>query len=115
MPSHTQYPVLAGKPDLAHWAPVIDTAGLWDTNRDVQQGGVNDPRRQIILDELDAAIAARQFSAIILDDNPKELEAFWAGRLEPYYRLEGQLFAEPDVFWTVSGAPTRPQLIYVPR
>ncbi len=113
IPAHSYYTALVGKPTYVHWATVTDTSGLWDTDLDVQHGRQNDPRRQIILDEVKAAVAGQRFDAIILDDIPKELDAYWNDLLSPYYRLEGKIFEEPDVFWTVSGAAKRPQLIYV--
>ena len=54
---------------------------------DVQRGGQDDPRRASILQDLTAAIQSQRFDAIILDDNPKELAAFWNELLAPYYRL----------------------------
>jgi len=115
IPAHTYYPFMAGKPTHAHWASITDTSGIWDTNVDVQRGGVNDPRRAIILEEVQQAIAQQRFSAIILDDIPKELDNYWTPLLAPYYQLDQTVFTDPNVFWTVSGAHKRPQLIYVPK
>jgi hypothetical protein len=115
IPAHSYYAALVGKPTYVHWATITDTSGIWDTDLDVQHGGKNDPRRQIILDEIQAAVASQRFDAIILDDIPKELKAYWGDLLAPYYRLERKVFAEPDVFWTVSGAGNRPQLVYIRR
>jgi 4-amino-4-deoxy-L-arabinose transferase-like glycosyltransferase len=115
IPAHSYYAAIVGKPTCVHWATVTDTSGIWDTDLDVQHGGQNDPRRQIILDEIKAAVAAQRFDAIILDDIPKELRAYWNDLLSPYYRLDRKLFADDDVFWTVSGAPKRPQLVYIRR
>ena len=115
IPAHSYYTAMVGKPTYVHWATVTDTSGIWDTDLDVQHGGQNDPRRQIILDEIKAAVAAKRFDAIILDHIPKELRAYWDDLLSPYYRLDRKLFADDDVFWTVSGAPKRPQLVYVRR
>ena len=115
IPAHSYYTALVGKATYVHWATVTDTSGIWDTNLDVQHGGSNDPRRQIILDEIKAAVAGQRFDAIILDDIPKELRAYWDDLLAPTFRLERRAFAEPNVFWTVSGAPKRPELVYVRR
>ncbi len=115
IPAHSYYTALAGKSTYSHWATITDASGIWDTNLDVQHGGSNDPRRQIILDEIKAAVAGQRFDAIILDDIPKELRAYWDDLLAPTFRLERRAFAEPDVFWTVSGAPKRPELIYIRR
>ena len=115
IPAHSYYTALVGKATYVHWATVTDTSGIWDTNLDVQHGGKNDPRRQIILDEIKAAVAGQRFDAIILDDIPKELRAYWDDLLAPTFRLERRAFAEPNVFWTVSGAPKRPELVYVRR
>ena len=115
IPAHSYYAALVSKPTYVHWATITDTSGIWDTDLDVQHGGKNDPRRQIILDEIQAAVASQRFDAIILDDIPKELKAYWGDLLAPHYRLERKVFAEPDVFWTVSGAGNRPQLVYIHR
>jgi hypothetical protein len=119
IPAHSYYTVRlkpeVGKPTYAHWAAITDASGIWDTNLDVQRGGQHDPRRQIILDEIQAAVASQRFDAIILDDIPKERQAFWDDLLAPYYEFDRNAFADPDVFWTVSGAPSRPELVYVPR
>jgi hypothetical protein len=115
IPAHSQYAAMAGKPTFAHWATITDTSGIWDTNLDVQHGGAHDPRRASLMQELEAAVAAQRFSAIILDDNEKELTAFWNDLLAPHYRLEGRLFDDDHVFQTVSGVRSRPQLVYVPR
>jgi len=115
MPAHSYYTALAGKSTYSHWATITDASGIWDTNLDVQAGGSNDPRRSIILEEIKAAVAEQRFDAIILDDIPKELRAYWDDLLAPTYRLERRAFAEQDVFWTVSGAPKRPDLIYIRR
>jgi hypothetical protein len=115
IPAHSYYTALAGKPTFAHWATITDTSGIWDTNVDVQRGGQNDPRRASILDDLTSAIQSQRFDAIILDDNQKELTAFWNELLAPYYRLEGRAFGDDDVFVTVSGVRSRPVLIFVPR
>lgn len=115
IPSHSYYPALVGKPSHAHWAAITDTSGIWDTNLDVQRGGKNDPRREIIMDELRAAVARQRFDAIILDDYAAERHAFWDDLLAPYYELDRQVFADANVFWTVSGSPARPQLVYVPK
>jgi hypothetical protein len=114
IPAHSYYAAMAGKPTFAHWATITDTSGMWDTNLDVQHGGQNDPRRAIITDEVLAAIEARRFSAIILDDIPRELEGYWDALLAPHYQLDGRAFDSED-FITVSGAASRPDLIYVPR
>lgn len=110
------YPAMVGKPTYANWGAIVDSSGLWDTNLDVQRGGQNDPRRQSILDELEAAVASQRFDAIILDDTSGTgpWDTYWNNLLTPYYRLDRRIFAEPDVFWTVSGGQTRPQLVYVP-
>ncbi len=111
------YPALVGKPTFANWGAIVDSGGLWDTNLDVQRGQQPDPRRRIILDELNAAVVSQRFDAIILDDTSGTgpWDVYWKNLLEPYYRFDRGVFAEPDVFWTVSGGPTRPQLVYVPN
>jgi hypothetical protein len=111
------YPAMVGKPTFANWGAIVDSSGLWDTNLDVQRGKRPDPRRRIILDELEAAVASRRFDAVILDDTSGTgpWDTYWNSLLAPYYRFDRIIFAEPDVFWTISGGPTRPQLVYVPR
>lgn len=114
IPAHSYYTAMAGKPTFANWATITDTSGIWDTDLDVQHGGTNDPRRASIMDDMLAAIEARRFSAIILDDNDRELTHFWNEVLAPYYVVEDRTFTD-DVFQPVSGALSRPDLIYVPR
>ena len=111
------YPAMVGKPTFANWGAIVDSSGLWDTDLDVQRGKRPDPRRRIILDELEAAVASRRFDAVILDDTSGTgpWDTYWNSLLAPYYRFDRIIFAEPDVFWTISGGPTRPQLVYVPR
>jgi dolichyl-phosphate-mannose-protein mannosyltransferase len=111
------YTAMVGKPTFANWGAIVDSSGLWDTNLDVQRGKQPDPRRRIILDELEAAVASQRFDAIILDDTSGAgpWDVYWNQLLAPYYQFDRRVFSEPDVFWTVSGGPTRPQLVYVPR
>ena len=59
---------------------------------------------------VDRLIAEQRFSAIVLDDSFRKV-----GDTTPGYALAETLFEDPSVFWTRSGAPSRPQLVYRPE
>lgn len=114
IPAHSYYTAMVGKPTYAQWAAVVDVSGLWDTDLDTRLGGPPDPRRRIILDEIEQAVMAQRFDAIILDDNDDWLTFYWNKVLAPYYHLERRVFVERDEFRTIVDPRWRPQLVYVP-
>lgn len=64
--------------------------------------------------ELEGALGARRFAAIVLDDPSWEEEL---PALREHYVLSGRMFAEDDLvtFFPVTGAHSRPERVLVPR
>ena len=98
VPYHSRLPALAGKPTYAHAMAI----------NDVLRGDAA-PARDRLLRELSEAIRARRFDAIILD------EPWFMAEIEEYYVRAQAVFPGEAEFWTVTGMPTRPQFVYVPR
>jgi len=61
--------------------------------------------------DLFKAIRQHRFGAIILDGRRRLFER----DIRKYYRRGGPVFRQRNVFWTVTGKRTRPQIMYVPR
>jgi 4-amino-4-deoxy-L-arabinose transferase-like glycosyltransferase len=98
MPYHSFLPTLAGKRSHAHHQAVSDI-----------MVGDDGPIKDKLYDEMVQAIGRQRFDALILDSP-------WFPKLtEKYYKPDRMLFDHPDVFWTVTGMRTNPQIIYVPR
>ncbi len=100
LPTHGYYATLAGKRSYFHVSPISDV--------------LNDKRRQLGPDlyrEITTAIQEHRFGAIIVE------ETWPADRfnIKTYYTLHETIFDDPSVFWTVTGARTRPQFIYLPK
>ncbi|MCI0440891.1 MAG: hypothetical protein L0177_17430, partial [Chloroflexi bacterium] len=76
--------------------------------------GNNEPLKAALIDEISAAIRAKRFSAIILDNEWFEFTRF-AADIEQHYEARGPVFSDQSVFWPVTGWQTRPELIFVPR
>jgi hypothetical protein len=71
--------------------------------------GDDGPIKDKLYGEITQAIGKQRFDALILDSP-------WFPELtEKYYQPDRMLFDHPDVFWTVTGMRTNPQIIYVPR
>ena len=62
--------------------------------------------------EFTRAMERRQFSLIILDQEPNWI---WGDPERYYARVEEPVFPDEDVFWPVTGWQTRPELILVPN
>jgi 4-amino-4-deoxy-L-arabinose transferase-like glycosyltransferase len=98
MPYHSFLPTLAGKRSHAHHQAISDIM--------VGDGG---PIKDKLYDEITRAIGRQRFDALILDSP-------WFPTLtDKYYKPDRMLFDHPDVFWTVTGMRTNPQIIYVPK
>ena len=98
MPYHSFLPTLAGKRSHAHHQAISDI-----------MVGDDGPIKDKLYDEITQAIGKQRFDALILDSP-------WFPKLtEKYYKPDRMLFDHPDVFWTVTGMRTNPQIIYVPR
>ncbi len=70
------------------------------------------PESEALAEEHRAAIRARRFRAIVIDE-PESY--FFMPELEAAYVRERELFTDPAVFFPVTGMRTRPQYVYVPR
>ena len=100
--SHGYLPLMAGKEPNANCMAVTGV---------LSGGGAL--AREMLLSDVKRALSEKRFAAIVLDA-PDDLD-FAADEFAASYRLERRVFDDPQVFWPVSGYPTRPQEIYVPR
>ncbi|HEY2953680.1 MAG TPA: glycosyltransferase family 39 protein [Candidatus Eisenbacteria bacterium] len=100
VPSHPYLLGLAGRPLHFHEMPFSDVLG-----------GARGPIETRLLDSLDAALAARRYAAVVTD--PPE-PAWLLAPLERWYRPTGTLIHDPRSFFTVTGARTRPERIWLP-
>ena len=100
--SHGYLPLMAGKEPHANYIAVTD----------VLAGGCA-RAQEMLLADVHQALKEKRFAAIVLDA-PNDLD-FAAAELAESYRFERRVFDDPNVFWPVSGYPTRPQVIYLPR
>jgi 4-amino-4-deoxy-L-arabinose transferase-like glycosyltransferase len=66
--------------------------------------------KTLLLDSIERALKERRFTAIYTDN-----ERFVNLNEFREYRPRSAVFSDQKVFWPVSGAPTRPLRIYVPR
>jgi 4-amino-4-deoxy-L-arabinose transferase-like glycosyltransferase len=98
VPYHSYLPTLAGKKSYAHHQAISDVIR-----------GDDSPAKTRLLEEINLAITSKKFNALILD-------APWFPELtERYYEKQKKVFGNANVFWTVTGMRTTPQVIYVPR
>jgi 4-amino-4-deoxy-L-arabinose transferase-like glycosyltransferase len=98
VPYHGYLPTLAGKRSHAHHQAISDI-----------MVGDDGPVKDKLFDQISRVIREKRFAALISD-------APWFPEFtERYYKRERMLFDDPDVFWTVTGMRTNPQIIYVPR
>jgi len=103
IPSHGYLAVYAGKKSFAHTVAVNDIRGLYGGKPKKDAGELNK--------DLFKAIRQHRFGAIILDGRRRLFER----DIRKYYRRGGPVFRQRNVFWTVTGKRTRPQIMYVPR
>jgi hypothetical protein len=101
VPYHPYLAVMAGKPTHAHGMALVEL--LWG------QGPVVD---QLHFD-VEQAIAARRFGAIVLDPVwfPPELKTV----IEANYPMRSPMAGLDEVFFPVTGMRTRPETIARPR
>jgi hypothetical protein len=95
---HGHYAALAGKP------PHATALAIYDVLR-----SKNETAKTLLLDDVERALKARRFSAIVVDNDRFVGLADYAE-----YTRAGGVFPDPDVFWPVCGARTRPLRVYVP-
>jgi 4-amino-4-deoxy-L-arabinose transferase-like glycosyltransferase len=99
VPGHGFLPYLAGKPRYAHEVAVKNLTRI-------DRG----PVREKLEKEFNDAIAARRFSALILDKHD-----WLKPLLRRNYEFSAVLFPDPLVFWPVTGKKLRPNFIYIPQ
>jgi 4-amino-4-deoxy-L-arabinose transferase-like glycosyltransferase len=77
---------------------------------DVMSRDIGHDKKLNLINQTRTAIREKRFAAIIVD-------TWWwfQDDIDKYYRLAGNVFERADVFYPVSGARTRPELIYVPK
>jgi hypothetical protein len=98
MPYHSFLPTLAGKKSHAHHQAISD----------IMVGDDGSVKDQLYV-QITQAIGRQRFDALIIDSP-------WFPKLtDKYYRPDRMLFDHADVFWTVTGMRTNPQIIYVPK
>jgi 4-amino-4-deoxy-L-arabinose transferase-like glycosyltransferase len=100
VPQHGYLSVLAGKHSYAHWVAILEVVG--------GLGGEPKEEGKKLENEIAQAIREKRFSAIIQD-----MDCF--KDIERYYTIQRPVFSDETIFWTVTGARTRPQVIYVPK
>jgi 4-amino-4-deoxy-L-arabinose transferase-like glycosyltransferase len=99
VPHHGYLAILAGKRSFAH-ALALDDVHVGDDG----------PARRDLETTLVQAVVGRRFAAILLEsDRWHEME------IRGTYDLRGPLFDGPDVFWPVTGARLRPEVLCLPR
>ncbi len=100
VPGHGYLATIAGKESHAHLMAVIDVLRAAPRSRPVH-----------LQQEIEQSFAARRFTALVLDDN----QAF-EPHLGGHYRPAERLFEPGDgVFLPRSGAPLRPQTLWLPE
>jgi len=103
IPFHPELSLMAGKKPFASWSPMFQLEGNFGGG-DIRVAGR-------VKTEFARAMERRQFSMIILDQEPNWI---W-GDPERYYARTGQtIFADEDVFWPVTGWQTRPEIMLLP-
>lgn len=98
LPLHPYLAVMAGKPETFHG---MAQAAVMFSGKGAAAKRVEHDYEQ--------AVREHRYAAIFHDLSMKKLGDTTAG-----YRLEEALFENSDAFWTLCGARTRPELIYVP-
>jgi hypothetical protein len=96
---HGYLGTLAGKRTYASALPIYDVLR-----------SKNESAKDLLLDCVASAFKSRRFSAIITD-NDRFVQLNEYREYEP----KSAVFPDPQVFWPVSGVPTRPLRVYVPR
>ena len=99
LPGHGFLPYLAGKPRYAHEVAVKNLTRI-------DRGPIRDKLER----EFISAIAAKRFSALILDKHN-----WLKPELQRHYEFSGMVFTGKEVFWPVTGNRLRPSFIYVPK
>ena len=98
IPYHGFYSTLAGKKIHANIATIHIIVGTGDAELSGK-----------LFRQIRESIQEQAYGAIVLD------REWFRKDLDSYYQDDGPVFREPDVFQPVSGSPSRPQRIYIPR
>ena len=101
--SHGYLPSLAGKRCYAHQMAITDV-----------MRGKDCPTKTELMDEIGQAIREKRFSAIIVDAAIFG-SSWFLEPIETHYTRQRGVFESREVFWSVTGLRTRPQVIYVPK
>ena len=91
---------MAGKRAHAHEMAVTDVL------RSEQSG----PARAALAADIDRALRAGRFAAILVDR-----PCFEQAMADAYELADAEVFEDADVFWPVTGLATRPERLYLPR
>lgn len=97
IPSHGYLARMAGKRGYAH------KMAIGDVIRSDQKYGAE------LETEIHEALKERRFEGIIIDGS------WFQETLERYYTNQGSISGEPDVFYPVTGFPTRPKHYFSPK
>lgn len=102
LPNHGYLAAQAGKKFLAHHS------AIWD----VMRGDNTSPVKAALEKELKKAVRQKRFSAVLLDSE----KWYYLPGLPTFYQpAEYGLSQEGKVFLPVTGAPTRPKFLYLPK
>jgi hypothetical protein len=100
LPYHGAIASLSGKRPYAHWMAITQILERED-----------DPLRDVLRREIDAAIGTRRFGLIVMSSTPFANSP----ALAPYYAPAGEAIEDSDVLWPVAGARRRVETMYIPR
>ena len=101
---HPDISLMAGKPTFADWVTLYQLEGGF--------GGGDARETNRVKSEFIHAMAAQQFSMIILD---KDTNWVWGHPEKYYYKSNEPVFNNPNVFWPVVGYQIRPTIIMYPN
>lgn len=101
IPDHGHLSILAGKQPYAHHS------AIWDILRGNQQT----PEKELLSDDLNAAIRQQVFDMIILDTEWN----YCCAEIDQYYTKTGDVAYTDNAFLTVTGWKKRPTYIYIAK
>lgn len=104
VPCHEYLVMLAGKKTHASAQNIKDT----------MLAGPDDPVAKQLLRDVHQALRDKRFSVIVMDEAAMGSMPESVG-IERYYKPVGTIFKDSETFVPVTGAPMRPNLIYIPR
>jgi len=103
LPYHGYLPIMAGKQSFGSGMAFFDMQG--DSG----------PVKQWLVEDMRRAIRQQQFDTIVIDAPFSWFSDTWFPEVHDYYVLQRTIFTDPDVFWPVTGMPTRPEWWYIPK